>query len=598
MQSDYYINLHFNQAIAQKTGYTFKIGDKGCKFHLHCEDLDPSGMYAHIVFNHQNNTCVEGIPTGSGKDYEYTIAGNEFGVCGKTVVDLKFYDSNLSATQRISTASFIIEIIPDTLTPFDEESSSYADSLERAREEIDAAIIELQGAERDLDDMSDQFADTLQDYIDAFGNTGPINPRGTYDDDTPYVPRDAVAYTAGGKTLTYINKQACTGIAPTDPDEGAAHWQIMIDVAVGGAFSALEDVSIDPQTLTDGQVPVYNDTDDVWENKTILENSLTSTATDKALTAAKGKELQDNKQPKELETAITIAGTSETTVETALGALNTHVDNNLDAILDFYSSKNINGYPYDETTKSSNGLTFTDNGDGTITVSGTAGADTQFICHNVNLKVLNGTYKLLGCPSGGSYNNGFSVYTNWWQSVGVVSTTYIDEGTGATVEINGSQDSADYANITIAILVKNGTVISTPITFKPMIIDSRIENESFAPFAMTNKQLTDTIKEEDLSAQLTVNTTYFDTSLFVEYKKKCNGLKWLNIYGQPITTVPHDTALISGFTPSAIHKVCPVYSMASQTTRFVRVWIDGYGQLMIDDNLANTDIFIYNDIIR
>ena len=323
MQSDYYINLHFNQAVAQRTGYAFKIGDKGCTFHLHCEDLDPSDMFPHIVFNHPNNTCVEGVPEGSGRDYEYTIQGNEFGVCGKTVVDLKFYDNNNDATQRISTASFMIEIIPDTYTPFDEASSSYADSLERAREEIDAAIVELEGAERDLDDMSGQFADTLQDYIDAFGNTAPINPCGEYDLAEPYVPRDAVEYTAGGKTLTYINRSACTGIAPTDPDHGAEHWQIMIDVAVGGSFSALSDVSVDPQTLADGQVPVYDDTDDVWKNKTILENSLTSTATDKALTAAKGKELQDNKQPKELETPITIAGTQETTTEGALGALNT-----------------------------------------------------------------------------------------------------------------------------------------------------------------------------------------------------------------------------------------------------------------------------------
>lgn len=332
MISDYYVNLHFNQAIAQRTGYAFKIGDKGCTFHFHCEDLDPSGMYPHIVFNHPNNTCVEGVPTGSGRDYAYTIQGNEFAVIGKTVVDLKFYDA-LDATQRISTASFIIEIIPDTYTPFEEASSSYADSLERAREEIDAAILELQGAEHDLEEaetdlgnMSEQFADTLQDYIDAFGNTGPINPRGTYDDEEEYVPRDAVAYTAGGKTLTYINKQACTGIAPTDPDEGAAHWQIMIDVSVGGSFSALSDVNVDPQTLADGQVPVYDATGEVWENKTILENSLTSTATDKALTAAKGKELQDNKQDKELETALTIDGTQQTTVEGALGGLNDYGD--------------------------------------------------------------------------------------------------------------------------------------------------------------------------------------------------------------------------------------------------------------------------------
>ena len=585
MQSDYYINLHFNQAVAQRTGYAFKIGDKGFTFHLHCEDLDPSGMFPHIVFNHPNNTCVEGVPSGSGRDYAYTIAGNEFGVCGKTVVDLKFYDDNNDATQRISTASFMIEIIPDTYTDFEEPSSSYADSLERAREEIDAAIVELQGAERDLDDMSDQFADTLQDYIDAFGNTGPINPRGEYDPDEQYVPRDAVQYTAGGKTLTYINRSACTGIAPTDPDHGAEHWQIMIDVSVGGSFSALSDVSVDPQTLADGQVPVYDATGQVWENKTILEDSLTSTATNKALTAAKGKALQDNKQPKELETPITVAGTSKTTVETALDGINDHVDDSVEALANVSGAKNFLSYPYEETTKTENGVTFTDNGDGTISVVASSGAtaDTYFGLHYPYkpLYVEKGTYMLSGCPTGGSESTYFlsSSYAN-------------DTGDGVTV----TESSGD--NRVFLIVIKSGTVISTPITFKPMLRDNRIVDDTFVPFAMTNKQLTDTVIEEDLSAQLTVNTTYFNTNLLVEYKKMCNGLKWLSANGQPITEVPHDTALISGFTPWGIHKVCPVYNMVSQTTRFVRVWIDNYGQLMIDDNLATTDLFIYNDIIR
>ena len=102
-------------------------------------------------------------------------------------------------------------------------------------------------------------------------------------------------------------------------------------------LSDLEDVSINPQTLADGQVPVYDATGQVWENKTILENSLTSTATNKALTAAKGKELQDNKQDKTLETALTINGTTQTTVEGALGGLNAYtgsVDADLGKISD------------------------------------------------------------------------------------------------------------------------------------------------------------------------------------------------------------------------------------------------------------------------
>ena len=42
-------------------------------------------------------------------------------------------------------------------------------------------------------------------------------------------------------------------------------------------------------------------------------------------------------------------------------------------------SKNLIPYPYKHTTKTTNGVTFTDNGDGSITISGTATANTQFI---------------------------------------------------------------------------------------------------------------------------------------------------------------------------------------------------------------------------
>jgi len=219
MNSNYNINLHFNQAITQRTGYAFKIGDKGCKFNIHCEDLDPTGMNPHIIFNHSDGTCVEGIPTTiSARDYEYVIQGNEFGVCGKTVVDVKFYDGD-PATQRISTASFMIEILPDTITPFDENAGPYADSLERAKEELDEAT-------SDLSDMDALFAQTLQDYIDAFGNTAPINPRGAYDPNILYKPRDAVYYTSGGKTLTYLNNLECTGVDPTN----TSNWQPIIDI--------------------------------------------------------------------------------------------------------------------------------------------------------------------------------------------------------------------------------------------------------------------------------------------------------------------------------------------------------------------------------
>lgn len=512
MISDYYVNLHFNQAIAQRTGYAFKIGDKGCTFHFHCEDLNPSGMFPHIVFNHPNNTCVEGVPTGSGRDYAYTIQGNEFAVIGKTVVDLKFYDA-LDATQRISTASFIIEILPDTYTPFEEASSSYADSLERAREEIDAAILELQGAEHDLeeaetdlDNMSGQFADTLQDYIDAFGNTAPINPRGEYDPAEQYVPRDAVQYTAGGKTLTYINRSACTGIAPTDPDHGAEHWQIMIDVSVGGSFSALSDVSVDPQTLADGQVPVYDATGQVWENKTILENSLTSTATDKALTAAKGKELQDNKLDKTLETALTIDGTTQTTVEGALGGLNDYgnaLADNLAANENVFGAKNL-GIPLED--MSSLKLSASNNSDGSLTVT-----TNGLMCGGVN-----SNWSSSFILKKGTYQVSFGLDTD--ETPSLTGFAVILKVFSNSYWLCTSGDSAASRKITLAadtevvwgLYCESGTVVATQTVY-PMIRPASIIDPTFVPYAKTNLQLTnDKAERNDLStihATGSTNTT-------------------------------------------------------------------------------------------
>ena len=59
-------------------------------------------------------------------------------------------------------------------------------------------------------------------------------------------------------------------------------------------------------------------------------------------------------------------------------------------------SKNLLQYPYVETTKTENGITFTDNGDGTITVDGTATSVVDFIlCGNLVLDT--GTYVISGC---------------------------------------------------------------------------------------------------------------------------------------------------------------------------------------------------------
>lgn len=95
------------------------------------------------------------------------------------------------------------------------------------------------------------------------------------------------------------------------------------------------------------------------------------------------------------------------------------------------SGKNLLKYPYNESTKTVNGITFTDNGDGTITANGTATANATFLlAQNFGFE-KEGNYFLSGCPSGGGLN---SFYINWYQNhTGVTIKNYNDYGSGCII---------------------------------------------------------------------------------------------------------------------------------------------------------------------
>ena len=93
-----------------------------------------------------------------------------------------------------------------------------------------------------------------------------------------------------------------------------------------------------------------------------------------------------------------------------------------DGILD-YSLVEISVYgeslikpPFQDGCKTENGITFTDNGDGTVTANGTATADTTYVFKNI---MLLGTYTLNGTKSGST-----STYF-----MGLGSSDYADIGT-------------------------------------------------------------------------------------------------------------------------------------------------------------------------
>ena len=108
------------------------------------------------------------------------------------------------------------------------------------------------------------------------------------------------------------------------------------------------------------------------------------------------------------------------------------------------------------TTETINGITFTHNGDGSITVSGTATAEaSHYFTGPIGGLKANHTYLLKGCPSGGASNK-YGLYC---------TGSIYDFGNGFLVTTTSS--SSPSCRITIA----NGYSISGTLTFFPQLTD-------------------------------------------------------------------------------------------------------------------------------
>lgn len=101
--------------------------------------------------------------------------------------------------------------------------------------------------------------------------------------------------------------------------------------------------------------------------------------------------------------------------------------------------KNLIVYPFYETTHTESGITFTDNGDGSVTANGTATANSNFRFSYTSAEsgmfiLTPGTYTLHGCPSGGSGST-YSIILNRINDSGVWANYITDTGNGNTFTV-------------------------------------------------------------------------------------------------------------------------------------------------------------------
>lgn len=148
----------------------------------------------------------------------------------------------------------------------------------------------------------------------------------------------------------------------------------------------------------------------------------------------------------------------------------------------------------DKTTDTKNEVTITYNSDGTVTadISSTLAAGRDFEIIDANMILPSGTYKLTGCPSeGGSSAYELSVkYNNTW---------YRDYGSGVEITVDGTTP------ITNAEIVIRPNITAQTLVFKPMLRLATDIDSTFAPYAMTNQQLTEelAIKQDECTDIIT-----------------------------------------------------------------------------------------------
>jgi hypothetical protein len=217
--------------------------------------------------------------------------------------------------------------------------------------------------------------------------------------------------------------------------------------------------------------------------------------------------LSTNKQAKTLSTSVE----SQTTVEGALSALSTNKAtqaevNDMNNVL---GAKNL--LPNNAVTQVKSGITFTVNSDGSIRLTGTA---TAAVSIDLPVDLTDGvTYTASGI-SGGSFNT----YQVYLQTADGLSTSHgvIYDGEFTFIKNSGQTSPNNDVHI-YRIRVSSGVTVDTVIY--PMIRLASITDNTYVPYAKSNKELTD--EKLDISSLKTITAASSD---FADFKTRIAAL--------------------------------------------------------------------------
>ena len=174
-------------------------------------------------------------------------------------------------------------------------------------------------------------------------------------------------------------------------------------------------------------------------------------------------------------------------------------------------TKNLIPYPYTDTTKTINGVTFIDNGDGTITANGTAtGVGASFLVFsNNNGLVGQGKYYLSGCPS-----NNYPAVSLQPKIDNERHPDNFDFGKGKTITVQSTLTQ-------ISCVISSGNTVDN-VTFRPFLAkaDSATSYEPYGyKIELLNKPWNNLINVDDFDSTQTngyyagISTTLTDSNM-------------------------------------------------------------------------------------
>lgn len=177
-------------------------------------------------------------------------------------------------------------------------------------------------------------------------------------------------------------------------------------------------------------------------------------------------------------------------------AEDTHdIEKDIYAVMGQMGAKNLIPYPYYwEDGYTYRGITFTYDSDGVIkangTVSGTvSGFRINGETYADGLVLKAGNYILSGCPIGGASSK-YRLVIRKVDSNNIVTTVVTDIGSGISFTIS-QEDAISYRYLLYCDILSGQTVSN--LTFKPMLRLASDTDDTYQPYAKTNKELTDEV---------------------------------------------------------------------------------------------------------